>query len=301
MADLAPIVLFVYNRPWHTQQTVEALLKNTLAGESKLYIYSDAEKTSKDQKNVQKVRDYIRSISGFYEIEIKERQENWGLAASIIDGVSSIVNEYGRVIVLEDDLVTSSYFLKFMNDALERYAHIDRIMHISGWNYPIDSSEGDDIFLWRLMNCWGWATWKNAWSSFSKEPVQLMKSYSAADVQYLNLDGAVSSWLEVEANIDGRINTWAIFWYASIIRQNGLCLNPIFSLTDNIGLDGSGVNCGPNDKFKNRLIERIVLLPETLNEIENKNVTDEIKNFVKIGFLKKLKKLFLGVKIYFGK
>lgn len=296
MVDLAPVVLFVYNRPWHTKQTIEALLRNTLADKSELFIYSDAAKSSKDQAVVQEVRGYICSISGFKKVEIIERNKNWGLADSIIDGVTTIVNKHGKVIVLEDDLVTSPFFLKFMNDALVCYEHIDRIMHISGWNYPINSAEVDDVFLWRLMNCWGWATWKNAWGYFSKNPIKLMKSFSSADVQYLNLDGDIGSWSEVQANIDERINTWAIFWYASIIKRRGLCLNPTFSLVDNIGLDGSGINCGSNVKFKNKLCERMVLLPRNLDEVENQNVTDEIRRFMKMSFLKKLKNLFHSVK-----
>ena len=124
---LSPIVLFVHNRPWHTKQTVEALQQNELAEDSELFIYSDAAKSSKANAAVQEVRDYIYSVSGFKKITIIERKYNWGLADSIIDGVTSIVNKYGRIIVLEDDLVTSPYFLKFMNDALSFYKNEKRV------------------------------------------------------------------------------------------------------------------------------------------------------------------------------
>jgi GT2 family glycosyltransferase len=118
MKKQAPIALFVYNRPWHTRQTVEALKKNELASESELFIYSDAPKNGKAKEKVKEVREYIKTIDGFKKVTIIERENNWGLADSIIDGVTKIVNEYGKIIVLEDDLVTSPYFLKFMNEAL---------------------------------------------------------------------------------------------------------------------------------------------------------------------------------------
>ena len=137
-SNLAPIVLFVYNRPWHTAQTVEALQKNTLADKSELFIYSDAAKNSEVALYVKKVREYIRNISGFRKVTIMEREKNWGLANSIIDGVTTIVNKYGKIIVLEDDLVTSPYFLRFMNEALEMYENEESVASIHGYIYPIE-------------------------------------------------------------------------------------------------------------------------------------------------------------------
>src|SRR5689334_19947926 len=116
--NLAPITLFVYNRPEHTRRTVEALLKNELAAESDLFIFSDAPKKPESDESVRMVRDYIHAITGFKSVTIIERDRNWGLADSIIDGVTSVVNQYGRIIVLEDDLVVSAHFLEYMNTAL---------------------------------------------------------------------------------------------------------------------------------------------------------------------------------------
>ena len=156
---LSPIVLFVYNRPWHTKQTVEALQKNELAKESELFIYSDEAKNKDVRKSVDEVREYIGKIDGFKKVTIIKREKNWGLANSIIDGVTKTVNEYGKIIVLEDDLITSPYFLKFMNEALEFYKEEQKVWHISGWSYPINTNNIDDVFFLRVMNCWGWATW----------------------------------------------------------------------------------------------------------------------------------------------
>jgi len=147
MDKLAPIVLFVYNRPEHTRRTVKALQKNKLAIESELIIYSDAHTNISVKEGTDEVRGYIKNIDGFKKVTIIERDKNWGLAASIIDGVTKIINKYGRVIVLEDDLVTSPYFLNFMNNALVFYENEDKVWHISGWNYPIDIDGLNDVFL----------------------------------------------------------------------------------------------------------------------------------------------------------
>ncbi|MCP8689369.1 glycosyltransferase [Marinobacterium sedimentorum] len=255
--DKAPIVLFVYNRPWHTQQTVEALQRNQLASQSELFIYSDAPKNEETKPQVKQVRDYIKTVSGFKTVTIIERDKNWGLAENIIDGVTEIVNMYGRIIVLEDDLVTSPYFLNFMNDALSFYNNEDKVWHISGWNYPIDSEGLDSTFLWHVMNCWGWATWRDRWRGFIKNPEQLIASWDKDKVYEFNLYGKQDFWSQVQANSNGSLNTWAVFWYSSIFQNGGLCLNPVKTYVENIGLDGSGENCGNNNELNSRLSDVI--------------------------------------------
>ena len=225
--NISPIVLFVYNRLWHTKQTIEALKKNELANESELFIYSDAPKNEDDQKQVENVREYLKTIDGFKKITIIERKENFGLAKSIISGVTEIVNKYGKIIVLEDDLVTSPHFLKFMNEALEFYSNKTKVWHISGWNYPIEYNKNIDTFLWRVMNCWGWGTWADRWKFFEKNIDKLVKTFSKEDIKRFNVDGYENFWNQVIENKEGKINTWAIFWYATIFKNNGLCLNPI--------------------------------------------------------------------------
>lgn len=241
---IAPIVLFVYNRPWHTRQTVESLQKNVLANQSDLIIFSDAAKTIEANPQVQEVRDYLKTIGGFNSVSIVEREENFGLAKSIIQGVTEIVKQYGKIIVLEDDIVTSPAFLQFMNQALEFYENEKKIWHISGWNYPINVEGLGDVFLWRVMNCWGWATWADRWQYFEKNPDALIKNWSIEEKFRFDLEGSGLFWDQVEANVTGKINTWAIFWYATIFQNKGLCLNPSVSYVENVGHDGSGENCG---------------------------------------------------------
>ena len=251
--SLAPITLFVYNRPWHTQKTVEALQKNKLAKESELFIYSDEVKNGDAQKSVDEVRAYIANIDGFKKITIIKREKNWGLSDSITDGVTKIVNKYGKIIVLEDDLVVSPYFLKFMNDALKFYKDEKKVWHVSGWNYPVEIDGLDDVFLWRLMNCWGWATWADRWKHYEKNIGKTLKEFSKEEIDRLNLDGAEDFFGQVTANYEKKINTWAIFWYVTIFNKNGLCLNPAQTFVENIGHDGSGVHCGNSDTFTGSL------------------------------------------------
>ncbi|MDD9196708.1 glycosyltransferase [Aliivibrio sp. S3MY1] len=247
--SLAPIILFVYNRPDHTKKTIQALQQNVLASESELFIYADAAKNESAQQQVDEVCNLISDVSGFKKITVIKQETNVGLANSIISGVTEIVNKYGKVIVLEDDLVTSPYFLTFMNDALDLYSNKKDIWHISGWNYPIETDGIADTFLWRTMNCWGWATWDDRWQHFEKNTDKLMESFTAEKIKAFNLDGYENFWGQVLANKEGKINTWAIYWYASIFEKNGLCLNPTETFVDNIGLDGSGIHCGVNTSY----------------------------------------------------
>lgn len=290
ISNFAPIVLFVYNRPWHTQQTVEALLKNECAKQSDLIIYSDAPKNDQVHSQVQEVRNYLKTISGFKSIKIIEREDNWGLAKSIITGVTEIVNQFGKIIVLEDDIVTSPAFLNFMNQALDFYQNESKVWHISGWNYPIDIRGLGDTFLWRAMNCWGWATWANRWAHFEKSPQALIQNWTDEQKYHFDLDGSCVFWHQVTANAKGKINTWAIFWYASIYKKNGLCLNPTQTYVDNIGNDGSGVHCGNSETTKTT---RPALATKKQINWQNKMQESTIAVEAIKHYYKKLKKPFI--------
>jgi len=238
----SPIVLFTYNRPWHTKQTVEALQKNMYAEQSYLFIFSDGPKTEKDEPKVKEVRKYLKTIKGFKNIEIVERDKNWGLANNIIDGVTKIVNEYGRIIVLEDDIVTSPYFLKYMNEALSKYEDKEKVMHISGYMYPIKKEGLPDTFFLKPTSCWGWATWEKAWKFFERNPQKQIAALSKEQIKDFNLNNSYDYWAQVVLNYKGKLHTWAIFWYLSVYLRGGLSLHPRESLTKNIGADGSGTH-----------------------------------------------------------
>lgn len=246
MNYLAPIVLFVYNRPKHTLRTLQALFSNDLADQSELFIYCDgARKNSsiEDIENIKEVRKIVASKKWCKKVHIVGRKENWGLKENIIDGVTYIVNKYNKIIVLEDDLETSKYFLRYMNDALSMYEDEESVMHISGYVPFVNMSLPETYFL-RYMSCWGWATWKRAWNHYDKNTIYLHDSIKSDKlVNSFNIAGSYKNLFEqLEKNLDGRLNTWAINWYASIFLKKGLCLYPKVSLIKNIGLDGSGTN-----------------------------------------------------------
>jgi hypothetical protein len=275
---LAPIVLFVYNRPDHTRKTVEALSKNLLASESELFVYSDYPKDTAATDRVEEVRAYIKTIQGFKSVTIAERDKNWGLAASIIDGVTNVVNKYGKVIVLEDDIVTSPYFLTFMNDALDFYADKPEVWHVSGFTYPHIKGV-KDAFFWRSMNCWGWATWKNRWCYFEKVPEKLIATFSKRDIYRFNIYGADDMWGQVLANQTGKINSWAIFWEAVIFQHNGLCLDPAVSFVRNIGLDGTGVHCGITSSYSSDVLCNKKICFNEIKIRENRKAVRAIMRF----------------------
>lgn len=242
---LAPIALFVYNRPIHTRRTVEALLKNRFATESDLFIYSDAPKNSMVVDAVHEVRGYIRSITGFRSIHIVERDRNWGLANSIIDGVTSIVNKHGRIIVLEDDLVVSQHFLEYVNTALDRYEGEHSVMQVSGHMFPISTEIREDAVFLPLTTSWGWATWVRAWQHFDPDSTGFTQLKTDAQLRRrFNLDGTYDYFTLLESQLAGRVDSWAVRWYLSMFIRDGLTLFPIKSLVANLGFDGSGIHCG---------------------------------------------------------
>lgn len=278
---LAPVVLFVFNRLDHTKETVKKLQGNFGSEDTSLYIYSDAARKDEEKENVNAVREFIDSITGFKSITIIKHEYNYGLANNIMLGVNAVCKEHGRVIVLEDDIVTSPCFLNYMNKALDFYMENKKIWHISGWNYPIDDCSLPNVFAWRVMNCWGWGTWDDRWQHFEKKPDEIISTWSRKKIKKFNLDGNCNFWQQIVDNHNGKLNTWAVFWYATIFDKKGLCINPSVSFVNNIGRDGSGQNCGNRrDTLVSKLNERKDFEFNVESE-ENKTALNLIKEFYK--------------------
>lgn len=240
----SPILLFVYNRPSHTRQLIESLQANKEAAESPLIIYSDAARDDAARAAVEEVRQFIHSISGFGSVEIIERTENWGLAQNIIDGVSTQIERYGRVIVLEDDLLVAPYFLRFMNDALNLYEDEPRIGHIQACDFTQDASL-PDTFLIKWTGSWGWATWKRAWKHFNPDGKALLQQLEARKLtRTFDFNGTYRFTRMLRRQTEGKNNSWAIRWNASLFLADILSLNVGRSLVQNNGFDGTGTNCG---------------------------------------------------------
>ena len=266
----APILLFVYNRPSHTLRCVEALLNNSLATESELFIYADGAKDVTQQQAVNEVRNYIRSISGFKHITFIERNENWGLARNIIDGVTTQVNRYGKVIVLEDDLIVAPHFLQFMNDALETYKDEPKVGHIQACDFTQDPTL-PDTFLIKWTGSWGWATWDRAWKHFNPNGKALLQELEARKLTHtFDFNGKYGFTRMLRRQIEGKNNSWAIRWNASLFLKDILSLNVGRSLVQNEGFDGSGTNCGGGGLYSSHLhLEKLPVVRITPIE-ENK-------------------------------
>lgn len=253
MKTYAPILLFVYNRPEHLKQLIASLQANAEAAQSMLFIYTDAARNKADEEQVNKVREVIRHIDGFTSIEVIERATNWGLARNIIGGVTEQIRRYGRVIVLEDDLVVAPYFLRFMNDALEAYKDEPQVGHIQACDFTQDASL-PDTFLIKFTGSWGWATWERAWQHFNPDGQALLNELESRRLtRRFDFNGNYRFTRMLRRQVQGKNNSWAIRWNASLFLKDILSLNVGRSLVQNNGFDGSGTHCGGGNLYRSQL------------------------------------------------
>lgn len=297
----APIALFVYNRPWHTEQTISALLKNKLADASDLFVFSDGPKDNKAKEKVSEVRQYVKSIKGFRSTTVVERDKNLGLARSIINGVTEMLENHDTVIVLEDDLVTSPFFLSYMNQALTLYENTAEVVSIHGYVYPVERVLPDTFFL-RGADCWGWATWKRGWKIFEADGTKLLKELAEQNLNYrFDFDNSFAFTRMLENQVKGKNDSWAIRWNAAAFLQNKLTLYPAVSHVQNIGNDDSGAHSKSwsKESYESVLQDKeIKLIPIAIeeSEIARKAFIDYFRKTKKplikkgIGFLKSLLK-----------
>lgn len=280
MHSLAPIALFVYNRPDHTRRTLNYLKKNLLADESRLYIFSDAPKTEDDKPKVEQVRLVLKSVDGFKAVKVIERKDNLGLSRSIISGVTQLVNEYGKVIVFEDDLLSSPYTLQYFNEALTRYEKEENVMHIGAYMYNLASQNLYQTFFFRAATSWGWATWARAWKHFNPDADKLISRFDSKMISQFSIEGTMNFWKQLKQFKAGKNDSWAIRWYASIFLKGGLTLNPSASLIHNIGNDGSGVHSNKENTYAVKIAQQpVTQFPAEVRE--NEQVYQAIKQFLK--------------------
>ncbi|MDA8239843.1 MAG: glycosyltransferase [Nitrospiraceae bacterium] len=251
--NVAPIALFTYKRPVHTLQAIDSLRKNELSEKSELFIFSDGWKGESDREKVLAVRERVRKAAGFRRVTIIERDWNYGLARSIVSGVNEVVGKFGRVIVLEDDMVTSPFFLQFMNDALDLYENEEKVISVHGYIYPVKGKLPETFFL-RGADCWGWATWKRGWELFEPDGAKLFWELKNRGLEEMfNFSGAFPYMSMLEDQIKGKNDSWAIRWHASAFLGGRLTLYPGRSLICNIGTDRSGTHCGSTRVFDTKI------------------------------------------------
>jgi hypothetical protein len=238
----APILVFAFNRPMHLQRTLEALAENSPARESDVIVFSDGPRKDEDIPQIQAVRDVVRKAEGFASIRMVERVKNWGLAGNILSGVGEALEKYSRIIVLEDDLITSPFFLRFMNDALDLYENEPNVGNIHGWCFPSSEPLPETFFL-PGGGCLGWATWRDSWNCLEWNPLVLHKELKQKKLlkRFNRMGNYDFSTLLPD------MGNWATRRYASMMCLGQLTLTPGRSLVQHEGDDGSGTNCGVSD------------------------------------------------------
>lgn len=240
--ELAPIALFVYNRPQHTARLLQSLLANPLAAQSRLYVFADGPKANASATELQRVADTRKlfdCLTGFAKVELRSAPENRGLAASVVEGVSLVLQRHGRIVVLEDDLELAPHFLHFMNEGLELYANRPDVYSVNGFMFPLKHKPAAGSVLLPYTSTWGWGTWQSKWAVFDAAmPGKEQLLQNPRRVEQFNISGYRYTDMLHLGN-----NSWGIRWYYSVFMKQGLNLFPTRSLVNNTGFDGSGTNC----------------------------------------------------------
>jgi GT2 family glycosyltransferase len=248
----APIGLFAYNRPEHLARALAALARNPELATSQLVIFCDGPKPSADaaaRARITETRRLARELAP--TARIVEREENLGLAKSMRAGVSALCDEFGRAIILEDDLEVSSTFLRFMNEALDRYADEPRVMQVSGYMYPVDTGGSDDGLFVPSISCWGWGVWARAWAQLGQGASWYSKlERDPALRRRFDLEDSYPYFEMLQAQHRGEIDSWGIAWNLDVFAAGGLVLYPRKSLVANRGHDGSGAHQEQSSPFE---------------------------------------------------
>jgi hypothetical protein len=244
-SEVAPIAVFAYNRPDHLEQVFDALASCWESSQSALTVFCDGPKTSKDISDVAAVRAVAKRVQescAFGGVTIVERDSNWGLGRSLIAGITSLLGDHDRIIVVEDDIVVSPDFLTFMNAALAEYADDDRVASVHGFAMNVGVDLPQTFFI-RGADCWGWATWRRAWSLFEADGAKLLRRLDDMGLaEDFDFGGAFPYRDMLVEQIRGGVDSWAIRWYASTYLADTLTLYPNRSLVRNIGQEGSGTH-----------------------------------------------------------
>lgn len=243
MKKYAPIALFTFKRPEHTRRTLEALTTNTEFLDSPLFVFCDGARNEGEEEDVESTRQTVRDCPHPNKTII-ERDKNWGLANSVIAGVTDLCERFGRVIVVEDDLIVSPVFLNYMNTALDKYVDEPKVMQISGYMFPVEINASKQSMMLPITSTWGWATWASAWEKFGAHEKKISELFvNTKTSRSFDLDDSYPYTRRLKQQIDGKSDSWGIRWYWSVFNEGGNVVYPPESLVQNIGNDGSGTHC----------------------------------------------------------
>lgn len=273
--NLAPVVLFVYNRAEHTQRCLESLKANELAASTRLYIYCDGPKEQASQAErdrITAVREIVRKEQWCGEVIIETQETNRGLRSSVIAGVTAVVNQYGKVIVIEDDLVLSRYFLSYMNQALSRYESASEVAQVSAYAFPANTASLDtDAYFMPLSTTWGWGTWARVWNAVDFNTTDFTLLSDPQQKRAFNLDNAYDYYNMLMDQTGERvpISSWGILFWWHVFKNRSLVLYPKHTMVSNTGFDGSGTHgsrqsAKPADGFS--FDNKVTVFPSTIKE-----------------------------------
>lgn len=303
-----PIVLFVFNRLDHAQKAVEALQKNELAKESELYIYSDGARNERDVAPIEAVRSYCRNITGFAQVHLFEREENWGIEKSEIVALTELLGKYEACIVLEDDLEVGTRFLEYMNRALIRYEDEKKVISISGYSH-IDTNarklKDKEFYFSQLTTSWGWATWADRWKLYDDQKLNLDILKKESEQKRFDLDGACPYTQMLQQQMQDGYITWDVAWYFKAFENDLLTLTPVYTLVNNIGMDGTGIHYN-NDAIDSNHIRNVehgykfefpdeIKLDEEMRELEKQGIAKQKKRERRKYRMWKLRTMVTGI------
>ena len=272
--SLVPIAVFSYNRLTHLEKCIESLKRNALSCESELYVFSDGPKTVGDEIKVDKIRTFIKKINGFKQVKYHFADKNKGLASSIISGVSEVIEEHGKIIVLEDDLTVSHDFIDYMNKALEFYEEQERVFSISAYCAPIQFNNYDkDVFFYQRINSWGWGTWRNRWNLVDWELNDFDSFLSDKFKRWEFNSGGTDLTMMLLKYKMGLIDSWAIRFNYACFKRNKLNLYPVKSKILNLGTDDSGTHTRKSTKFDTLISSEEVTFVDLIEENEKIKIT----------------------------
>ena len=299
----APIVIFVYNRADHFIRTYNALAACREAKDSELFIFSDGAKTEAGKEKVDEVRAAVNSIKdsgNFKSVTVTESPVNKGLAASVITGVTQVINEYGKVIVVEDDCKVSPFFLKYINNALDYYENNKKIGSIAGYTPMIDLPDNykSDVFAAYRSCSWTWATWKDRWDGVDWELKNIKDFYNSPElIKKLNSNGS-DRFIRLYRQTKGNGSSWSVRFGAHLVKKDLLTVYPRYSYTRNIGCDESGVHSKSDDAEKMRVDLSKAIENPVLTDVEiDKKIQKTLKKHYSYGFVSETKKFIATVLI----
>lgn len=296
---MSPICLFVYKRYETTKLMLESLLACPECKDSELYVFMDEARNDDEAKAVERVRRLFDNLQGFKKVNLFPARMNKGMANSVIDGVTKVLQEHDDIIVLEDDLVVSPDFLQFMNAALKAYKDRSDIWSISGYTPRLQELEGNGrngVFVVPRAQCWGWATWRDRWETVDWEVSDFSRLAQSKELRKEFDKGGNDLFRTLEMERRERIESWAVRWAYAAAKQSRWTVNPMQSKVQNIGLKSSESHVGWHDERHNvelhgnaTVIDPDVRADETLVKAFKKH--HDLSIISKIGYFMRLHNL----------